>query len=324
MRNLDLKTLGVSQDEVKAALVRERRPAVCRRLLAISKILAGNSIRQAARGAKAAQRSVERWLEQLRRRGFLSLLVDGRHGHAKRRMKPSEVAQTRGQVAAALAGPLQPQVRARLLAIDAVLSGQPIGDVAAAARVLPNAVRKWLRVVSRDGIDATVGGWQIDRRLRPGRLDVDPATLHELAAREKNPRVRKRMLALACVAEGMSTYDAEAKAGLNHWAITKRVKRFRKEGVEAFQDRKIAGRPRKSSVERRSKPAPCKRKRNVKEPPPPAQGASNTVETAPDVCFTTATRAAKKQCAEPRGTKRQHRRTCKTFGGTCKTKVDTH
>jgi len=43
----------------------------------------------------------------------------------------------------------------------------------------------------------------------------------------------------------MSTYDADARVGLNHGAITARIKRFQKEGVAAFQDRKIAGRPRK-------------------------------------------------------------------------------
>jgi transposase len=51
------------------------------------------------------------------------------------------------------------------------------------------------------------------------------------------------MLALACVAEGMSTYDAAARAGLDHWSITKRIKRFQTEGFAAFQDRKIGGRP---------------------------------------------------------------------------------
>ena len=70
-------------------------------------------------------------------------------------------------------------------------------------------------------------------------------TLRELAAKESNPRIRKRMLALACVAEGMSTCDAEVKAGLNHEAITKRVRRFREEDIAAFYDREPRGRPRK-------------------------------------------------------------------------------
>ena len=48
------------------------------------------------------------------------------------------------------------------------------------------------------------------------------------------------MLALACVADGMSTYDAEASTGLGHWFfIAKRIKRFQKEGVAGFHDRKI-------------------------------------------------------------------------------------
>jgi transposase len=163
-------------------------------------------------------------------------------------MTPAQVKEARRQIATALMQPLKPQVRARLVAVDLVLSGKPMAEVAASAQVLPNAVRTWLRVISRSGVDASVARWQVDRRLRPGKLDVEPATLHELAAKEINPRVRKRIRALACVAEGMSSYDAEVKTGLNHWAIIKRVGRFREEGVAAFQDKKIAGRPRKLST----------------------------------------------------------------------------
>jgi len=245
MRSSDLKSLGVSEDEVKAALARERRRGVRRRLVAIREILAGKSITQAARAAKATWRSVDRWLEQVRRSGFQSLLVDGRHGHAKPRMKPSEVEQTRRQIAAALARQLKSQVRERLTAIDAVLSGRSMDEAAASARVLPDAVTRWLRVISRDGVDAAVAGWQIDRRLRPGKLDVDPTMLHELAAKEINPRIRKRIQALAYVAEGMSPLDAAVKMKVAHSAVLARVKRFQEEGFAAFQDRPPFGRPTK-------------------------------------------------------------------------------
>jgi transposase len=248
MRKIDLKSLGVSQDEVEAALARERRPGVRRRLVAVCKILEGKSIKQAARAAKATRRSVERWLRQVRQFGFQSLLTDGRHGHARRSMKPNQVSETRRQIATALAGPLKPQVRARLIAIDRVLSGRPIDEVAASARVLPNAVKSWLRTVTYGGIAPTLARWEGQGKPRPRQVDADPVALRELAAKETNPRIRKRVLALACVAEGMGVYDAEVKVGLNRSAITKRVRRFREEGIAAFQDRKIGGRPRKLSA----------------------------------------------------------------------------
>lgn len=245
MRSSGSKSLSVSEDELNAALAGEGRRGVRRRLVAISRILAGQSIRQAARAAKATRGTVDRWLRQVRRSGLQSLLVDGRHGHAQQRMKPSEVVQTRRQIAAALARPLKPQVRARLIAIDILLFGQPIDVAAVAAGVLPDAVKSWLRAVTYHGFAAALAKWQSPGPPPPRQLDADPVALRELAAKERNPRIRKRMLALACVAEGMSTYDAEVKAGLNHEAITKRVRRFREEGIAAFYDREPCGRPKK-------------------------------------------------------------------------------
>lgn len=214
MRGIDLKSFGVSQGEVKAALARERRPGVRRRLVAIRRILAGSSIKQAAHAARATPGSVDRWLGQIQQSGFQSLLVDGRHGHAKRRMKPGQVKETRQQIATALAGPLKPQVRARLIAIDTVLSSRSIDEAAAAARVLPNTVKDWLRVVTGDGIMPTLARWESQGQARPRLLDADPAVLRELAAKERNPRIRKRMLALALVADGRSPHDAGMSSGL--------------------------------------------------------------------------------------------------------------
>ena len=245
MRDIDLKSLGVGLDGIKAALARERRPGVRRRLVAVGKILAGRSINEAARAAKATPGSVDRWLGQVRRSGFQSLLSDGRHGHAKQSMKPNQVNETRRQIATALAGPLKPQVRARLIAIDTALSGRPIDEVAASARVLPNAVKSWLRAVTYHSIAPTLARWEGRGKPRPRLLDADPVALRELAARERNPRIRKRMLAIVCVAEGMSPLDAAVSVGLQHDTVLRSMKRFRGEGVAAFQDRKIAGRPHK-------------------------------------------------------------------------------
>ena len=94
----------------------------------------------------------------------------------------------------------------------------------------------------------TLARWEGQDQARPRKLDADAMVLRELAAEEINPRIRKRMLALACVAEGMSPHAASMSMGLNHQAIAARMRRFGKEGIAAFQDRKIAGRPRKLSA----------------------------------------------------------------------------
>jgi len=153
----------------------------------------------------------------------------------------------RREIASALERHLKPQVRSRLVAIDMLLSGQPKEDAAACALVRPNTVTDWLRVVGRDGILPTLARWEGRRQPRPPQLDADAVALRELAAKEGNPRIRKRMLALACVAEGISPFAASVTAGLNHGAIIKRIKRFQQEGVAGIQDRKIVGRRHKLS-----------------------------------------------------------------------------
>jgi hypothetical protein len=107
-------------------------------------------------------------------------------------------------------------------------------------------VKDWLRVVTYNGFALTLIKWQGQSQPRSRQLDADPVALRELAAREKNPRIRKRMLALACVAEGMTPYAASVRTGLSHNAIAARMRRFRTEGFAAFQDRKIVGRPKKA------------------------------------------------------------------------------
>ena len=251
MHRIDLNSLGVGRDEVKAALGRERRRGVRRRLVAVSTILAGKSIKQAGHAAKATRGSVERWLKQVRQSGLQSLLKENRRRHPKPQMDPDDVGPTRREIARALERPLKRQVHSRLVAIDLVLSGRLVDDAAAIADVRPNTVKRWLSIVIRDGIVATLARWDGSGLVRPRKLDADAAALRDLAAKERNPRIRKRILALACVADGMRPLDASIKAGLDHEAVLKRVRRFQVEGIAAFQDRKIDGRPPKLSPEQR-------------------------------------------------------------------------
>jgi transposase len=69
--------------------------------------------------------------------------------------------------------------------------------------------------------------------------------LRELASKETNLRVRKRMLALAFVADGMTPFAAAASAGLTRNAVVASIKRFQEQGLAGVRDRNVPGRPRK-------------------------------------------------------------------------------
>ena len=245
---IDLNALPIRRDEVAAALANEKRRRVRKRLLVIDAILDGKSIEEAAQAANATRAMVERCLKRVHQSGLQSLFCDRRCRPFKWRMTAHRVEATRRAIAAALARPLGANVRLRLLAVEMVLSGRPIDEVARTVHVLPGAVRTWLRDVSRDGFAPTLARWEGQGKPRPRQLNADPVALRELAAKEMNPRVRRRMLALACVAEGMSPLDAAVSAGLNHGTVLKSMKRFREEGISAFGDKKHSARARKLSL----------------------------------------------------------------------------
>jgi transposase len=163
--------VSISRREVEAALRREPRERIRRRLVAIRAILQGKSKRQAYEAANATRGSLDRWLKQLREGGLQALVLERRAG---RHATPS-----------------------------------------------------------------------VEKPPRLPKVNADPKTLRELAARERNPRIRKRMLALACVAEGTSPLTVAVKMKVAHSVVLERVRRFQEEGLAGLQDRPPFGRPRK-------------------------------------------------------------------------------
>jgi transposase len=239
---LDLTALRASQHELEAALAIECRKRVRKRIVAISAILTGKSIPEAAGAANTTRETVERCLDRVRQCGLQSLFRDRRLRRPKWQMTAEQVEQARREIGAALARPLRPEVKTRLLAVDIVLSGRPFEEAMASAQVLRGAVREWLRLAARDGIAPTLARWE--RKHRPWRpqIDADPAALRELAAKESRRPRRKQLLALALVAEGMTPHAATLAAGANYGSVLRRIRRFREEGVEAFCDRAPFGR----------------------------------------------------------------------------------
>jgi transposase len=103
----------------------------------------------------------------------------------------------------------------------------------------PTTVKQWLRFVTCLGIDAALATWEARAlpRAGPQRLQADPASLRDLAVKEKRRPRRKQMLALALVAEGMTPHAAALATGANYASVLRRIRRFPKEGIAAFHDK---------------------------------------------------------------------------------------
>jgi transposase len=246
-RRLDFHSLGVTSSEIEQALARERRARVRKRLAALAAVLAGLSIERAARTARTNTNTVRRCLKLALQYGLQGILHDSRRRRRRSSRSSEERRQTRRDIALALSRPLRPRVRARLMAIDAVLSGRPAAEAAALASVVPATVRSWVREAGRHGIVPILAKWNSGRRPHACTLEADPAELRALAAWETNPRVRKRLLALALVASGLSALEASVRTGMSHNTVLARAKRFRQEGIQACQDARAPGRRKASS-----------------------------------------------------------------------------
>lgn len=236
----DLEKSGVTRRVLEFALSRERRPVLQKRLNALLLLLSGASIREAAKELGASSSAVHAWLHIAREHKLSALLADRRanncHGRPRGPLLPADVREVREQIVKALRRRPNWRLRRRLEAVDFVLRGGTPEDAAATVGVRSTAVRKWLNTIRHKGVAGFLE--QSDWRACSSRLDIDSAALHERAAKEWNPRIRKRMLAVAYVADGMGYYDAGVAAGLNPQAVTMWVERVRRNGIDEFRKTK--------------------------------------------------------------------------------------
>lgn len=75
------------------------------------------------------------------------------------------------------------------------------------------------------------------------RDDLTSEELRRLARREHDPRVGRRMLAIANALEGMSRATAARLAGMDRQTLRDWVIRYNEHGIEGLGDRWGAGRP---------------------------------------------------------------------------------
>lgn len=75
------------------------------------------------------------------------------------------------------------------------------------------------------------------------RGDLSPSDLRRHAGRERNPRIARRMLAIANALEGMSRALAAKLAGMDRQALRDWVIRYNEAGIAGLDDRWGDGRP---------------------------------------------------------------------------------
>ena len=148
-------------------------------------------------------------------------------------MKREFVLAVRTEIAVALKRRLNIRLRSRLQAIDAVLAGEALEKAAALMLVQPNTIKLWLRQVRKHGITSMLAKWETVQ-IRPPKVNADPAILRAHAASEMDPEKRKRLIALACIAEGLSLNDAAVKSGISDGTITITIRRFQQNGIDAI------------------------------------------------------------------------------------------
>ena len=172
---IDLKSLP-NRKKIKAALAaaleKETRPLIRKRLLALQAVLRGDSYADAARLVGAQSASVSRWVETLHKEGLAAVLISDVR---LRPWKPELAAAVRAEIAAALQRQPRWKIRNRLKGIDAFLSGQSLEAAAAIASVKPDTLRDAICQIRREGIATTLGKWEAPQECRPAPLEADPA-----------------------------------------------------------------------------------------------------------------------------------------------------
>jgi transposase len=236
--------LEITIDELDAALAKEPSAWLCRRLVAVRNVLTGMSIEHAASKADVRPDTVRSWLRLAKNTG-----IDGlaRNRLLERRQRNfSDLQHARDAMATALAKQPDLRLRKRLVAIDGIIAGLTIRQAANEAQVSRQRLGLWLAAIEERGIGGVLA--------EPSGQDVPAislgvAELRQIARSEKDARVRKRLLALALVAEGKSSSDAAAVLGVSERSVENWRERFWSDGVDGLRDRTSSRWPFKLSQE---------------------------------------------------------------------------
>jgi transposase len=234
---LDLADLYKIGEELEAALAYEHEPWIRTRLLTLRALLGGHSPKEAAAMNGVGTASARRWVKRARAGGLAAVLAD----RPRKRPITRDVVAARAEIAVALQRNLPWKLRKRLQAIDAVLADQSLEAAAAIASVKVGMLYGWIREIRERGVAVALKEREKAHKIRPHALDADPVALRGHAAKEKNRHMRKRRLALAYLAEGLSPDDAAIRVGLSDCTVREYRRRFRQGGIDAVRSKPYKG-----------------------------------------------------------------------------------
>jgi transposase len=228
----DLKSLRITRAEIEGLLASETRPNIRRRLVGVHAILCGETYVAAAQIAGVGTASIILWMRWSRKHGAAALLRNGRAPM----MTAEQMATVQREIETALSGPLAHRTRQCLSAIQLALAGRT-AEAAKRAGVHRVTINRWLREFWSEGVRPFLRRYEKAAQ----NVDADLAQLHALANAEKNPNIRKRILAVAYVAAGVPVRDAASSTGLALDTVYVALRRFGSEGENAFHNKPIAG-----------------------------------------------------------------------------------
>jgi transposase len=234
--------IHVSRKELSAALRREQRPRIRKRLLALRVVLDGQTSAVAARAARTTTTFVNHWIQRAWQEGLASVLRPQAYARRRNAMATEQTTSMRAEIAAASARCPYGRLRSRLRAIDAFLAGQHAAEAAIIAQVKAGTLLGWLRFIRKLGITAALTRWQAPRKPQRAELHADPARVRALAAIHSGRNTQRKLLALALVADGMPVPDAAIQAGVSEHTVRAAIRSFRREGYAIFSSRRKLGR----------------------------------------------------------------------------------
>jgi len=240
--------------EIAAALAHCPYGRLHSRLRAIDAFLAGQPAAESGAIAQVRPGTLLGWLRFIRTLGITAALARWQAPRGPQRpqlradparlrnaMATERTISMRAEIAAALARCPYGRLHSRLRAIDAFLTGQSPAEAAAIAQVRPGTLLGWLRFIRTLGIKAALAQWQAPREPQRPQLRANPARLRAHAAKEKNRHMRKRLLALAYLAEGLGPDDAAIRVRLSDSTVRECRRRFRQGGVAALRSKPYMG-----------------------------------------------------------------------------------
>jgi transposase len=226
------KIRGINPQEVEEALAVEQCPEIRKRLQAVKLVLLGNTHAHAAKQVHRGENYVSRWVSRARLLGCSAVTLKKRAGRPSRTAR-EQVKKARAQIKAALDRNTHVHLRKRLLAMDALLTGASVEQVAAELHVNSDRIGEWQRCFRKNGLAALMGAKEVN--LPRDTWNIDAKLFREMSAKEADKLVATRLLTLANIADGMGVIDAAARTKFSDATVRNWLLRFQKGGIEALR-----------------------------------------------------------------------------------------